>query len=114
MNLIGTNHKFDVERYPFAPLFLRHLNGALTSRQKKAVKSLADLHHVFSPENLSEAYDELYSFEERPEFLDLYCRFIHESVVPLIPGAYFQRKPGIRIHLPNTRTVQYHTDEWYG
>jgi sporadic carbohydrate cluster protein (TIGR04323 family) len=114
MNLVGTVHKFDGQKYPFASLFLTVLNTRLSASGRKTIPTLDQLHDVFTPENLDEAYETLYAFEERPEFVDIYGRFIEEYVNPLAPGAYFQRKPGVRIHLPRTRTVQYHTDEWYG
>jgi hypothetical protein len=57
----------------------------------------------------------LYSFEESEAFLSTYRAFVASEVLPRFSASMrYQRKPGIRIHLPGGRTVQFHTDEWYG
>ena len=52
---------------------------------------------------------------DEANFQSQYRRFIERLVAPLIKFPFrFQRKPGIRIHLPAVLMVQFHTDEWYG
>ena len=51
------------------------------------------------------------------QFREIYHAYITEVVRPFVGQAfYYQRIPGIRLHLSKakTKTVQYHTDEWYG
>ena len=112
--LVGTTFSYDITRFPFAALFLNRLNQHPATKSA-GLESLENLHRSFNSKTIGSVYDVLYAFEEEAEFRDLYGQYIDSCVRPLFGDAIrFQRKPGIRVHLPETMTVQYHTDEWYG
>jgi len=107
---IGTTVSFDTTRFPFAGLFLARIN-----QRGGSLAELSRLHEVADEGSLAKVYQDCYQLMGEPPFVDLY-RALHKEVVAPYLGVPFryQIKPGIRIHLPGTKTVQYHTDEWYG
>jgi sporadic carbohydrate cluster 2OG-Fe(II) oxygenase/sporadic carbohydrate cluster protein (TIGR04323 family) len=106
---------FDIEKYDFDKMFLNAANKYLNSQGLPAVAELAKLHQQISINTIDGLYAALYGHMDSEEFLNLYRSYIREVIYPLVGSKfYYQKKPGIRLHLPGTKTVQYHTDEWYG
>ena len=113
-SLYNTTFGFEPIEFPFHQMFFDVATNTL-SRSGQSTESLASLHHACTPESLSNVYAAWYVFMEEDEFMSTYRRFIRKHVAPLFDDPiYYQKKPGIRAHLHETLTVQYHTDEWYG
>jgi sporadic carbohydrate cluster 2OG-Fe(II) oxygenase len=116
--LIGQKFPYSTTQYPFDKLFTGAIQSYLSeeNRNSKKLESLTNIHLAFSDNEMQALYQFLYRFEEDPHFQELYLRFIEKEIVPHFSGRKIsvQKKPGIRIHLPNSTTVQFHTDEWYG
>jgi hypothetical protein len=106
---IASSVVFDTERCPFAALFLERIH------RRAPLTGLCRLHEIADEQCLDSVYRECYDLMGERAFVTVYEAFLREIVAPHLGVPFlFQRKPGVRIHLPGTRTVQYHTDEWYG
>lgn len=112
--LVGTLWPYDTRRYPFRDLFLATIKRGLDERGL-TLRELSQLHTVAEAVGSEALYAQFYDFMDRAEWRRVYGEYIKECVLPLfnVPMRY-QRKPGVRIQLPSGKTVQYHTDEWYG
>ena len=109
--LYGTTIHFDREVYPFDQIFLQVCKQALAD-DGHHLSQLSRLHEACLPETLGRLYSRCYEFMDTKVFLDLYRTFIRDVVQPVLGHHfYYQKKPGFRVHLHNTLTVQYHTDE---
>jgi hypothetical protein len=112
--LVGRTVRFTPSDYPFDALFLevvqRHLDAS-----PDAMPALDCLHNAVAPSGLGPLYAALYGAIRSEPFASLYAAFIERVIAPCVDApARYQRVPGIRVHLPDTQTVMYHTDEWYG
>ncbi len=60
-------------------------------------------------------YEALYGVFEDSKIYEEYYSLLQTTIMPYYSNHFFiQSKPAIRIHYPGARTVQYHSDEWYG
>jgi len=113
--LVGTLLSYDVEAYPIPDLFQDCVSDFLKKNGLRPSRPLGELHHAVDFERLSELTPFLFSMLNGSEFQTLYRRFIEDVIAPLFPKPIgYQWVPNPRVHLPKGRTVQYHTDEWYG
>lgn len=114
--LIGKQFSYPTEAHRFGEFFLETINAYLVDRQIPQIQNLTDIHRSVSVSESEALYQYLYESEESELFQKLYQRFLAECVAPHFSGrrVFAQRKPGIRIHLLESTTVQFHTDEWYG
>ena len=104
---------YPVRDFPFAQLFVDRLNSV--APPSKHISELEKLHTKYEREEIAGLYQTLYAFVAEPEFQTLYREFIREYVFGVVgTTGSFQGRPGIRIHPPNGKTVQFHCDEWYG
>lgn len=115
-HLLNQLFSFETDKYPFQKLFLDQLNRFQTACNKPPLQTIGELFTgSVSFAELNACYLTLYEFEESQEFLKVYRTFTEEVVFPLFSNrVLIQKKPGIRIQPPQNRTVQYHTDYWYG
>lgn len=106
--------KYDSAEFKFDKMFLNVALSVL-SPDAKRIDKFEQLHTVLDDSKLSDVYKACYDYMETDEFKEHFHSYIKKHIKTLFPTEiYYQRKPGIRIHRPNTQTVQYHTDEWYG
>lgn len=76
---------------------------------------LENLHLHISPTNIPQLYEALYSAFDNINFYKEYYNLLKDYITPFYSQRFLiQMKPAIRIQYPNQRTVQYHSDEWYG
>jgi len=115
-HLVGTTIPFSTTAHNFQGLFLNALNAGLAREgSNERVKSLDTLHLHFNQESIQNVYRIFYDYLGSPDFSKVFSIYIEDVVAPLFhEPILYQRKPSIRIHLPTTLTVHYHTDEWYG
>jgi sporadic carbohydrate cluster protein (TIGR04323 family) len=110
---LGSVIEFDESKYPFGSLFLERVRSTLPATS--GLEDLSLLHDVVGPSSINAIYDGLYALTRERPFRALYQRLVQENIAGLFDSPFhFQRVPGIRIHTPNSRTVQYHSDYWYG
>ncbi len=113
--VVGKILTYSPTEFPFAELFLERFNLIQTKKGKKPTTRLTELHVGEDMGTLSDTLHLLYRFEEEDCFQKPYRAFLKKHIVPLFrEPILFQLKPGIRIHLPESMTVSFHTDEWYG
>jgi hypothetical protein len=113
-HLIGRTLSYETAAFPFHGLFLACANQCLDDGGA-TLSDLSELNLHVDEQSVGSLYREFYSAMDRAPFLSCYRRLIEDVVSPLFGESFrFQRKPGIRIHLPNVLTVQFHADEWYG
>jgi sporadic carbohydrate cluster 2OG-Fe(II) oxygenase/sporadic carbohydrate cluster protein (TIGR04323 family) len=114
-SLVGKRLNYDQNIFPFDKLFLDIVNKYFKQNGIGTISALKDIHTVVDQSTLDPVYGALYDFMSTEKFLTLYRNYIKSIIAPQFGEQFFyQKKPGIRIHLPQTKTVQYHTDEWYG
>lgn len=107
---LGSVISFDPNAYPFASLFLDRVRSLASD-----LTDLALLHELVPPTRMNAVYDALYSLVRESSFRQHYRRLVEKEVGPFFDKPFrYQRVPGIRIHTPSSRTVQYHSDYWYG
>lgn len=110
---LGSVLSFDQAKYPFDTLFLERVRAA--TPETKDLADLSLLHERVGDRELSQVYDAIYALTREPAFRAPYLRMMQEVLTPHFDVPFrFQRVPGVRIHTPNSRTVQYHSDNWYG
>lgn len=113
-HLVGMELSFDTNAAPIRELFLDRANELLAD-ERKPLADLSQLATVVDEQSVGSLYGEFYGMMDDEPFLAYYRKIVEDAVSPLFDDPFrFQRKPGIRIHLPNVLTVQFHTDEWYG
>ncbi len=114
-HLVGERFAYDSEKFPFDRAALAVVNEALSKDGKIPIQALTRLHAAVDSRYLGRIYAALYAFLKGDTFMAAYRQYLKEAIAPRIAGDFFyQKTPGVRIHLPKTRTVQYHTDVWYG
>lgn len=112
--LVGSTLSFDTTPYPLDRMIFEQVGAFLQSKGFEPCAP-AQIHRVITPHSLNELYTFLYAYMDTEPFLKVYRAFIETAVLKHCGvGHLYQRKPGIRIHLPGAMTVNYHTDEWYG
>lgn len=110
---LGSVIEFDRTKYAFDTLFLERVRAV--SSATKELQDLSLLHEVVAPTEIGKIYDGLYALSRERPFRNLYQSLVCDVVGRHFDQPFhFQRVPGIRIHTPNSRTVQYHSDYWYG
>lgn len=110
---LGSVVPFDAVEYPFGALFLERVRSV--SPATKDLEDLSLLHEVVAASELGAVYDALYALTRETPFRSLYQGLVQQKLAGYFDLPFhFQRVPGIRIHAPNSRTVQYHSDYWYG
>ena len=111
---LGSVIDFDRTRYPFDTLFLERVRA--TGGAAASVTALDHLHEHVASADIKGIYSALYALVREATFRDLYIDLVRRHIAPQFEDAGFriQRVPGIRIHVPENRTVQYHSDYWYG
>ena len=110
---LGSVIQFDPTKVRFQRQFLDRIRATVPAA--KDLADLASLHTVANVATISQVYDSLYAFVRTPEFLADYKYLIDSAIAPHFDAPFrFQRVPGIRIQTPESRTVQYHSDHWYG
>jgi sporadic carbohydrate cluster protein (TIGR04323 family) len=110
---LGSVIEFDKSKVPLDALFLERARSVLPAT--KDLTDLSLLHEVVPPPSMNHVYDALYALTRESSFQALYVGLIRDHVAGQFDAPFrFQRVPGIRIHTPNSRTVQYHSDYWYG
>ena len=109
---LGSVVTFDRATYGFDTLFLERVRSV-----SPATRDLADLSllHESVGSELNAIYDALYALTRERTFRNLYQSLVRDVIGSHFDRPFhFQRVPGIRIHTPDARTVQYHSDYWYG
>lgn len=115
IKLVGTLRDYDLRQFPFPELFEECVAGFLKKKGLGSVRQLSQIHKVIDFKQLSELMPWLYKMINEPEFQKLYRRYIEKVIAPLFPDSIsYQWVPNPRVQLPKGKTVQYHTDEWYG
>ena len=110
-SIIGSVIDFDPSAYPFDSIFLDRVRAILET----SIDDLSLLHESVDSSNVGAIYDGLYATARERPFRNAYQALVRDKIAEHLDGAFhFQRVPGIRIHLPGARTVQYHSDYWYG
>lgn len=106
---------YDLEQVPLNTLLLNVIEKHVKENYGGDLKELSELHHFVSASNLDALYQDIYAFFRKPEFQSIFGKLGRHIVDTYFEGSgEFQRIPSIRLHLPGLKTVQYHTDEWYG
>jgi sporadic carbohydrate cluster protein (TIGR04323 family) len=113
-HLVGMELSLDTEAVRIRELFLDRANELFVD-DRGTLADLSQLATIVDEQSVGPLYGEFYALMDDEPFLACYRTIIEDVVSPLFDAPFrFQRKPGIRIHLPNVLTVQFHTDEWYG
>jgi hypothetical protein len=113
--LINSLLHYDIDTYPFTKMFKDSIYSFLKKKGISRRPELDQLHHVVDSPLLSDLYKWLYAMLNGPELQRLYRRYIEKEIAPIFPSGFvYQWIPNPRIQMPHGRTVQYHTDEWYG
>lgn len=77
--------------------------------------NLAHLHQHFGPEDLPAVFSALYEVYMSEEFQRKYDILCSNIITDHLDGkASYQRVPSARIQMPGARSVNFHTDQWYG
>jgi len=106
---------YDLEKMPLDVLLLNVIAKHVKENYGGDLKQLSELHKFVGPDKADELYQDIYAFFRRPEFQSVFGKLGRHIVETYFDGnGEFQRIPSVRLHLPNLKTVQYHTDEWYG
>jgi sporadic carbohydrate cluster 2OG-Fe(II) oxygenase/sporadic carbohydrate cluster protein (TIGR04323 family) len=114
LELVGKLLPFDPKTYPLDKLFLREVQSFF-NKQGKSLTDLKQLHHVIEGNDTAKLYAHLYDFVQSEEFVTIYDDLQEKVIQPLFKKAIlYQRVPSIRIQMPGGKSVQFHTDEWYG
>lgn len=112
-HLLNRNFAFDPADHRLREFFLEVFEPVLAPGAP--LRAISDLHERAPARGLAPLYKAAYDAMGGSAFRELYRGLLDKAVRPLFPGdILWQRKPGIRIHVPGARTVQYHTDQWYG
>lgn len=74
-----------------------------------------EIQEIINKNSSEEVYKKIYSGIENKIFEKLYYSLVKEiSVYLKIKNFYYQKIPSFRIHRINQKSVNYHTDVWYG
>jgi len=107
--------EFDVAAMPFRELLVGICRDFVFERYAARLERLEDLHRFVPESDIAALYAAVYRFLGKPAFKTAYARLGRFVVDNHFGGrAAFQGIPSVRIHLVNQKSVQYHTDEWYG
>lgn len=112
-HLIGTLQPFSPAAFPFARIVLDYVNEQLGATPP--LVSLSQLHTLTPTVTSARLYEIFYLSLGTPAFLHTYRQYMRQHIMPAfdVPLVY-QKKPGVRLQFPGSKTVQFHTDEWYG
>ena len=107
---------FSPEEYPFDKLVLDALRGTLRRMKKsEEISHLSRLHDFIQKTEFRPIEDAIYQLFADIEFQEMYDRLCCEIVEARYDcRVAYQHTPSVRIHMPGAKSVNYHTDEWYG
>ena len=107
--------RYDTKSMPFHDALLAACTEFTTDRYGKTLQSLEALHTLVPPTDIAALYGQIYRCVDAPAFKRPYAMLGRQLVDELFQGrAAFQRIPSIRLHFVGQKSVQFHTDEWYG
>jgi sporadic carbohydrate cluster 2OG-Fe(II) oxygenase len=107
--------EFDTERFAFHSVVLDAVNDVVQRHAKPPLTDLSQLHLAVPAAERREVEDAIYALFGRPEFQSMYDTLCAELIGTFFSGgAAYQHTPSVRIHMPGSMSVNYHTDEWYG
>lgn len=103
---------FDKNLYLFDSMLLKYLRQ---HEGYESLDSLDNLHKFCEPLQAASVAKLCYDFFTTIEFRDVYyglcCRINKEK---FSGAALFQKIPSVRIAMPGIKSVNFHTDNWYG
>jgi len=103
---------FDIKQYDFSDMILGALNLV---PGLKSLENLDAIHENIGASDLTEIEARIYDCFRQSEFQTKYSRLCQELIDEMFQGhADYQKIPSIRIQFPNSKTVNFHTDCWYG
>jgi sporadic carbohydrate cluster 2OG-Fe(II) oxygenase/sporadic carbohydrate cluster protein (TIGR04323 family) len=106
---------YDTEAMPFRDALLAVCAKFTADRYGQSLQGLETLHALVPPSDVAALYAEIYRFVDSLAFKQLYAKLGRYAADTLFQGkAAFQRVPSIRLHFVGQKSVQFHTDEWYG
>lgn len=107
---------FSLSQFPFVRLATEAV-AAVVARihPGKSLTDLSRLHEVVSGDDIPQVYEALYSLFLTEEFQLCYGALCLKIINDYLNGkASYQKIPSARIQTPGNRSVNFHTDEWYG
>lgn len=107
---------FSPEEYPFDKLVLGTLRNTLRRMGKpEELSHLSRLHDLILKTDLRPIEDAIYQLFAGTEFQEMYDRLCRDIAETRYDGRVaYQHTPSVRVHMPGSKSVNYHTDEWYG
>ena len=112
---VETIYRYDRAAYPFEALVGDVVRSAVKELTGARLGDLTELHRHVALHDLEAIYNRIYALFHAPEFREPYERLGTAIVNDLFDGeAAFQQIPSARIQLAGNRTVNFHTDQWYG
>ena len=110
--MIGNVVKFDKEEFNFDLLVMDALRSV---DEFRPLKSLEDLHHFALPDDIPRIEKIIYELFRAEKFSSKYGMLCERLIADMFEcGASYQKIPSVRIHMPKMKSVNFHTDTWYG
>lgn len=108
---VGSVLSFDPVRFPMNRLFFERARELVGPE----LQDLSRLHEIISVEKVKSVLDVFYGLVREPMFVQMYEGIIDTCIAAMVDRPFrFQRVPSIRVLVPHARTVQFHSDYWYG
>ena len=104
--------KFNIKEYDFQGMVL---NALRKHDDLKEIRCLGDLHKYIKYFYISKLEKLVYQLFCSKKFLEKYDALCSNIIAENFKGAAkFQKIPSVRIYFPGQKSVNFHTDEWYG
>ena len=111
-----TVFKYDLGKLPFVDMATAAVARAVASQHPgKRLTDLSKLHEVATEQDITAVFSALYGLFMTPEFQRSYDALCSDIIRHrLKSAASYQRVPSARVQMPGMRSVNFHTDQWYG
>jgi len=104
---------FDTARFPFDSIILAAVRSSV--KPLHTLTDLSEMHTLIAEGDRRAVETAIYDAFVQPEFERVYDALCREIIDERYSGrARYQAIPSVRIQLPGTKSVNFHTDEWYG
>lgn len=103
---------FDKIKFPFNQLIIDKIR---TLNDFKEINNLDELHLFAGFQRVPEIEKIIYDLFVSSSFHKIYSTLCEELIDKLFAGsASYQKIPSVRIQMPNMKSVNFHSDRWYG
>ena len=103
---------FDTEKYNFRKLLLDSINQL---DDKNLIEDLDKIHLKYGYDDIPKIEKKVYDLFKSNIFITKYSALCEDLIDRLnLVRTSYQKIPSIRIHMPGIKSVNFHTDNWYG